>query len=180
MSAKKTILGKIIILSLSLFLIFGYSCIDKKYDLTKDISTVIGMGGELSFPLGETETKLLRDLLKPEDIEDLTTDDDQYGIHKMEHVNANIPTFDPISINPIDAFSNFNISFEKLTIDPIKIEEQQPEILLNKKIIDEPTIDQSFSGSVVSNIEIAPISLSTGGSINLPNIRLNLTEHQTS
>lgn len=31
---------------------------------------------ELGFPLGETETKLLSDLLKSEDIEDLTTDDE--------------------------------------------------------------------------------------------------------
>ena len=75
MNAKKFTIGKIIMLSLCpSFLIFGYSCIDKKYDLTKDISTIVGIGGELGFPLGETETKLLSDLLKPEDIEDLTTD----------------------------------------------------------------------------------------------------------
>ena len=103
MNAKKFTIGKIIMLSLCpSFLIFGYSCIDKKYDLTKDISTIVGIGGELGFPLGETETKLLSDLLKPEDIEDLTTDDDQYGIHKKENVKADIPTFDPVSINAIN------------------------------------------------------------------------------
>ena len=149
MNAKKFTIGKIIMLSLCpSFLIFGYSCIDKKYDLTKDISTIVGIGGELGFPLGETETKLLSDLLKPEDIEDLTTDDDQYGIHKKENVKADIPTFDPVSINAINTSTDFNISFEKLTIDPIKIDETQPDILLKKNIIDKPEINQSFTGSV--------------------------------
>ena len=51
MNAKKFTIGKIIMLSLCpSFLIFGYSCIDKKYDLTKDISTIVGIGGELGFP----------------------------------------------------------------------------------------------------------------------------------
>ena len=99
------------------FRIFLYR---QKYDLTKDISTIVGIGGELGFPLGETETKLLSDLLKPEDIEDLTTDDDQYGIHKKENVKADIPTFDPVSINAINTSTDFNISFEKLTIESYK------------------------------------------------------------
>lgn len=181
MNANKFTISKIIILSIcSGFLLFEYSCIDKKYDLNKDISMVVGMGGELGFPLGETQTKLLEDLLKPEDIEDLTTDDDQYGIHKKENVKADIPTFDPVSINAINTSSNFDISFEKLTIDPIKVDETQPEMLLEKNIIEKPVINQSFSGSVPLTIaEPFPVDV-PNGPLNLPDINFNLNNHQTS
>ena len=182
MNAKKFTIGKIIMLSLCpSFLIFGYSCIDKKYDLTKDISTIVGIGGELGFPLGETETKLLSDLLKPEDIEDLTTDDDQYGIHKKENVKADIPTFDPVSINAINTSTDFNISFEKLTIDPIKIDETQPDILLKKNIIDKPEINQSFTGSVPMMItENVPINVPNNGEVSIMDKEFRLDNHQTS
>ena len=182
MNAKKFTIGKIIMLSLCpSFLIFGYSCIDKKYDLTKDISTIVGIGGELGFPLGETETKLLSDLLKPEDIEDLTTDDDQYGIHKKENVKADIPTFDPVSINAINTSTDFNISFEKLTIDPIKIDENQPDMLLKKNIIDKPEITQSFTGNVSMKIsENAPINVPNNGEVSIMDKEFRLDDHQTS
>ena len=182
MNAKKFTIGKIIMLSLCpSFLIFGYSCIDQKYDLTKDISTIVGIGGELGFPLGETETKLLSDLLKPEDIEDLTTDDDQYGIHKKENVKADIPTFDPVSINAINTSTDFNISFEKLTIDPIKIDENQPDMLLKKNIIDKPEITQSFTGNVSMKIsENAPINVPNNGEVSIMDKEFRLDDHQTS
>ena len=182
MNAKKFTIGKIIMLSLCpSFLIFGYSCIDKKYDLTKDISTIVGIGGELGFPLGETETKLLSDLLKPEDIEDLTTDDDQYGIHKKENVKADIPTFDPVSINAINTSTDFNISFENLTIDPIKIDENQPDMLLKKNIIDKPEITQSFTGNVSMKIsENTPINVPNNGEVSIMDKEFRLDDHQTS
>ena len=46
MNAKNFTTGTIpkVLLCLS-FLIPGYSCIDKKYDLSQDISTTIGIGG---------------------------------------------------------------------------------------------------------------------------------------
>ena len=181
MNANKLTISKIIILSMcSSFLLFEYSCIDKKYDLNKDISMIVGMGGELGFPLGETETKLLKDLLKPEDIEDLTTDDDLYGIHKKENVKADIPTFDPVSINTINTSSDFNISFEKLTIDPIKIDETEPDMLLEKNIIEKPVINQSFSGSVPMTIAESFSVNVPNGPLNLPDINFNLNNHQTS
>lgn len=173
--------GKIITLSIcASFLLIGYSCIDQKYDLNKDISMIVGMGGELGFPLGETETKLLEDLLKPEDIEDLTTDDDQYGIHKKENVKADIPNFDPVSINAVNTSTDFDISFEKLTIDPIKVDETEPEMRLEKNIIDKPEISQSFSGSVPMSISASFPANIPSGSIDLADIDFNLTEHQTS
>ncbi len=181
MNAKNFTTGTIpkVLLCLS-FLIPGYSCIDKKYDLSKDISTTIGIGGELSFPLGETETKLLSDLLKPEDIEDLTTNDDLYGIHKNENVTADIPTFDPVSINAINTSSDFDISFEKLSIDPITIEETAPDVSLEKQSIDKPEIDESFSGTVSANMSIPIMTNIPNGSLTLPDIPFSIDNSQTS
>lgn len=79
--------------------LLGNSCIDNKYDLNKDISMVIGIGGELGIPLGETEEKALRDLLGPDDIADLDTTDGAYGLHKKEDIIAKIERFDDVTID---------------------------------------------------------------------------------
>lgn len=52
------------VISVPEFPYFGYSCIDKKYDLTKDISTIVGIGGELGFSLRRNRDKTSQRFIK--------------------------------------------------------------------------------------------------------------------
>ncbi len=121
--------------------LLGNSCIDNKYDLNKDISMVIGIGGELGIPLGETEEKALRDLLGPDDIADLDTTDGAYGLHKKEDIIAKIERFDDVTIDEIDASTDFKITFKTLTIDPISFPENEPDITMSKEPISRPEMN---------------------------------------
>ncbi|MCH5327420.1 MAG: hypothetical protein J1E02_00225 [Coprobacter sp.] len=137
------------ILLFSFLLFSGYSCIDNRYDLNKDISTNVGMDGELGFPLGETEEKALRDLLSPGDIADLDTTDGAYGIHKQDVITASIDKFSDISsINEILAYTEeFDITFKNITLDPIQIAGDSWNIALSKNSVNIPEIAFSFKDS---------------------------------
>lgn len=69
-----------------------FSCIDNDYDLNKDINLEISVGGNLSLPIGKTDTIRLSRMIEEGDV--LHVIDGKYVINKAD----NIPKISTLSI----------------------------------------------------------------------------------
>lgn len=86
---------------LFLFLSFGfYACVDKAYDLDKDVSLEVNLGGKyLAIPLGTTSQIYLDSLLDIEDDDVLKfLDNGTFALSKIDSIEVKIPEIDPVNI----------------------------------------------------------------------------------
>ncbi|KAA6343356.1 hypothetical protein EZS27_008947 [termite gut metagenome] len=84
-----------------LFMLVLFSCIDNKYDLTKDIDLTVLVGGDnLTLPVGNTEKVYLRKFIKVEDSELLDTlTTGEYIIQKEGAISDITVTVDDVTIS---------------------------------------------------------------------------------
>jgi hypothetical protein len=78
------------------------SCVDNRYDLTKEISLDINTGGSaFSIPIGNTDSIMLGDLIDESGV--LTIDETgQYAITKSDHIDQTDVQIDPVLMNDIE------------------------------------------------------------------------------
>ena len=74
-----------------------FSCIDNDYDLNKDINLEISVGGNLSLPIGKTDTIRLSRMIEEGDV--LHVIDGKYVINKADNISENIDAIDPVVID---------------------------------------------------------------------------------
>ena len=74
-----------------------FSCIDNDYDLNKDINLEISVGGNLSLPIGKTDTIRLSRMIEEGDV--LHVIDGKYVINKADNISENIAAIDPVVID---------------------------------------------------------------------------------
>ena len=74
-----------------------FSCIDNDYDLNKDINLEISVGGNLSLPIGKTDTIRLSRMIEEGDV--LPVIDGKYVINKADNISENIDAIDPVVID---------------------------------------------------------------------------------
>ena len=105
-----------LILSLGLALFVLASCVDNGYDLSKNVSLDINVGGEsLSIPVGNTDSIKLSDLI---DLSDMLVIDKtgQYSILKADVLDPVEVHIDPITIHVDDIeFDPVNVAFQLIT-----------------------------------------------------------------
>lgn len=77
------------------------SC-NSEYDLSKDISTELNLGGSLSLPLGETDTLKLSRVIE---LDDVITENSEgaYEIAKSGNLDLNVPLMEKITIDGMSA-----------------------------------------------------------------------------
>ena len=77
------------------------SC-NSEYDLSKDISTELNLGGSLSLPLGETDTLKLSRVIE---LDDVITENNEgaYEIAKSGNLDLNVPMMEKITIDGMSA-----------------------------------------------------------------------------
>lgn len=86
--------------------LWGFTGCDNDYDLTKDISSDISVGGQVSIPIGETEIlKLSRAIELGDDI--IENENGEYAISQSSEMNVDIPeiehiTMRDLSMNPTE------------------------------------------------------------------------------
>ena len=89
---------KFIASSLFLGLLSSFaSCIDADYDLKKDIDLEVTVGGNLSLPIGQTDTIRLSRMIEEGDV--LHVIDGRYVISKTDNISENIDAIDPVVID---------------------------------------------------------------------------------
>lgn len=81
--------------------VFLTSC-NSEYDLSKDISSEINLGGSLGLPLGETDTLKLSRVIELDDAITIN-DDGAYEIAKSGELSVNVPKIDKITIEGMSA-----------------------------------------------------------------------------
>lgn len=91
-----------------------FSCIDNDYDLNKDINLEISVGGNLSLPIGKTDTIRLSRMIEEGDV--LHVIDGKYVINKADNISENIDAIDPVVIdNFAPDFTPYTRRFEAQT-----------------------------------------------------------------
>ena len=91
-----------------------FSCIDNDYDLNKDINLEINVGGNLSLPIGKTDTIRLSRMIEEGDV--LHVIDGKYVINKADNISENIDAIDPVVIdNFAPDFTPYTRRFEAQT-----------------------------------------------------------------
>ncbi len=91
-----------------------FSCIDNDYDLNKDINLEINVGGNLSLPIGKTDTIRLSRMIEEGDV--LHVIDGKYVINKADNISENIDAIDPVVIdNFAPDFTPYTRRFETQT-----------------------------------------------------------------
>lgn len=88
-----------------------FSCINNDYDLGKDISLEISVGGNLSIPIGKTEKICLDRIIEEGDV--LHAVDGKYVITKADNISENIDAIDPVVIDDFAPdFNSYTTTFE--------------------------------------------------------------------
>ena len=85
------------------------SCIDADYDFKKDIDLEVTVGGNLSLPIGQTDTIRLSRMIEEGDV--LHGIDGRYVISKSDNITEDIDAIDPVIID------DFSPKFEPYTRD---------------------------------------------------------------
>lgn len=121
---------------IGLFLTFT-SCIDADYDLGKDIDMEVTIGGNLSLPIGKTDTIRLSRMIEEGDV--LHVIDGKYVITKSDNISEDIDAIDEVVID------NFSPHFEPYirTFKASSIEEL-PQI----PGLDMPEIEVAFEANI--------------------------------
>lgn len=121
---------------IGLFLTFT-SCIDADYDLGKDIDMEVTIGGNLSLPIGKTDTIRLSRMIEEGDV--LHVIDGKYVITKSDNISEDIDAIDEVVID------NFSPHFEPYirTFKASSIEEL-PQI----PGLDMPEIEVAFDANI--------------------------------
>ena len=121
---------------IGLFLTFT-SCIDADYDLGKDIDMEVTIGGNLSLPIGKTDTIRLSRMIEEGDV--LHVIDGKYVITKSDNISEDIDAIDEVVID------NFSPHFEPYirTFKASSIEEL-PQI----PGLDMPDIEIAFDANI--------------------------------
>lgn len=89
---------KFITSSLFLGLLSSFaSCIDADYDFKKDIDLEVTVGGNLSLPIGQTDTIRLSRMIEEGDV--LHVIDGRYVISKTDNISEDIDAIDPVVID---------------------------------------------------------------------------------
>lgn len=73
------------------------SCIDSDYDFGKKIDLEVTVGGNLSLPIGQTDTIRLSRMIEEGDV--LHVIDGRYVINKSDNISENIDAIDPVVID---------------------------------------------------------------------------------
>ncbi len=83
-------------------IIFSLVSCNDEYDLSKDISTEMNLGGSIGLPLGETDTLRLERVIE---LDDVITENSEgaYEISKSGELDVNVPVIDLISIKGLSA-----------------------------------------------------------------------------
>ena len=88
------------------------SCVEDTLDLSKDIDATIAIGNNISIPLGGTEKIMLTEMIKTEDSDVLTTDDNgNYVITKggdIDETSVNIEEVD-VTVKPMSHSTEFDL-----------------------------------------------------------------------
>ena len=88
------------------------SCVEDTLDLSKDIDATIAIGNNISLPLGGTEKIMLTEMIKTEDSDVLTTDDNgNYVITKggdIDETSVNIEEVD-VTVKPMSHSTEFDL-----------------------------------------------------------------------
>ena len=77
------------------------SCIDSDYDFGKKIDLEVTVGGNLSLPIGQTDTIRLSRMIEEGDV--LHVIDGRYVINKSDNISENIDAIDPVVIDDFSA-----------------------------------------------------------------------------
>lgn len=149
MNCKKLHLGYHTLLTLSLCFLFSVSsCIDDKYDLNKDISTEMGVLGDITLPLGVTEPILLGDMIDTSEVDLLSLIDGRYAITIEDTID--------VSIDAVGGDGG-------IVIDGIEeIEKIEENISENTEL---PTFNIDISSSVSIEQSLDTVALGEGGAI---------------
>lgn len=88
------------------------SCVEDTLDLSKDIDATIAIGNNISIPLGGTEKIMLTEMIKTEDSDVLTTDENgNYVITKggdIDETSVNIEEVD-VTVKPMSHSTEFDL-----------------------------------------------------------------------
>ncbi len=96
----------ILLVSMFVLSLLLASCVDKDYDLSKDIDLTIHVGGNaLALPVGSTDSIKLNKIIKVDESDVLhLSSGGEYSLLKedvVDPINVTVPSVDPISMNPI-------------------------------------------------------------------------------
>lgn len=112
------------------------SCIDSDYDLGKDIDLEVTIGGNLSLPIGQTDTIRLSRMIDEGDV--LHTIDGRYVITQEDSISESIDAVEPVVID------DFSPSFEPYERQFVATTEELPEI----PGLETPDIEVAFEANI--------------------------------
>lgn len=128
---------KFITSSLFLGLLSSFaSCIDADYDFKKDIDLEVTVGGNLSLPIGQTDTIRLSRMIEEGDV--LHVIDGRYVISKSDNITEDIDAIDPVIID------DFSPKFEPYTRDFQAVTTELPQI----PGLEMPDIEIAFEANI--------------------------------
>jgi hypothetical protein len=145
------------------------NCVTDEYDLSK-LNTEISVGGDsLSFPIGQTDTIMLKKLLG-DSISVLTANDGKYSLKIKDSLNVKLDAVQPVSFSiagitiPPITQSFASVQFPTFQFNPIAISSDLPLkdlAIANKNV---SAIHESFDlgNSLSIPINPGPVSFSTG------------------
>lgn len=132
MKIKKFITSSLFLGLLSSFA----SCIDADYDFKKDIDLEVTVGGNLSLPIGQTDTIRLSRMIEEGDV--LHVIDGRYVISKSDNITEDIDAIDPVIID------DFSPKFEPYTRDFQAVTTELPQI----PGLEMPDIEIAFEANI--------------------------------
>lgn len=112
------------------------SCIDSDYDLGKKIDLEVTVGGNLSLPIGQTDTIRLSRMIEEGDV--LHVIDGRYVINKSDNISENIDAIDPVVID------DFSPEFEPYVREFRATTTELPQI----PGLDMPDIEVAFEANI--------------------------------
>lgn len=128
---------KFITSSLFLGLLSSFaSCIDADYDFKKDIDLEVTVGGNLSLPIGQTDTIRLSRMIEEGDV--LHVIDGRYVISKSDNISEDIDAIDPVVID------DFSPEFEPYVREFRAATTELPQI----PGLDMPDIEVAFEANI--------------------------------
>lgn len=112
------------------------SCIDSDYDFGKKIDLEVTVGGNLSLPIGQTDTIRLSRMIEEGDV--LHVIDGRYVINKSDNISENIDAIDPVVID------DFSPKFEPYVREFKAATTELPQI----PGLDMPDIEVAFEANI--------------------------------
>ena len=133
------------------------SCIDDKYDLSKNISTDISLGSKsIYLPLGSTEELKIKDLIDIDNSENLIIEDGQYFLRKDEKMSSIKVSAEEITVKQFTVeFETYIIDFSNNYLDKVPEEALDRPVLVSQSITGLDSkfeIKQSIPKEIVSLI----------------------------